>query len=89
MKQHVCFIRGDSEKVVCFLKKSLYGLKQAPWQWYKRFDTFVLKLGFQRSNYDICLYCRGNGGKNSLYLVLYVDDMLLANCDKSAIEFIK
>jgi hypothetical protein len=89
MKQPVGFEKGNSEKVVCLLKKSLYGLKQAPRQWYKRFDSFVLKLGFQRSNYDTCLYCRGNGGKNSLYLVLYVDNMLLASYDKSEIDFIK
>lgn len=50
---------------------------------------FVLKLGFQRSNYDTCFYCKDKGGKNSLYLVFYVDDMLLAICDKFEIEDIK
>lgn len=89
MKQHIDFIKGDSEKVVCLLKKSLYGLKQVPRKWYKRFDTFILKHGFQRSNYDVCLYYKGNGGKSSLYLVLYVDDMLPASCNKSEIDNIK
>jgi len=89
MRQPVGFVNGNPENVVCLLKKSLYGLKQAPRQLYKTFDTFVLKHGFQRSNYDVCLYYKGDGGKNSLYLVLYVDDMLLASCNKTEIDDIK
>lgn len=71
------------------MKKIIIWLKQAPRQYYKRFYSLVLKLGFNRNNYDTCLYCKGNGGKNSLYLVLYVDDMLLASASKSEIDDIK
>lgn len=38
------------------LQKSLYGLKQSHWQWYIRFDTYVLKISFRISEYDHCLY---------------------------------
>lgn len=48
-----------------------------------------MKLAFNRSNYDICLYYKEGEGKDSLYLVLYVDDMLLANTNKSEIDDIK
>lgn len=89
MRQHFGFNKGNLENVVFMLKKSLYDLKQAPRQWYKWFDTFVLKHDFQRSNYNVCLYYKGKGGKSSLYLVLYVDDMLLASCNKSEIDNIK
>ena len=37
---------------VCKLKKSLYGLKQAPRAWYERIDSYLMKLGFTRSDAD-------------------------------------
>ncbi|KAL9267087.1 Retrovirus-related Pol polyprotein from transposon TNT 1-94-like protein [Drosera capensis] len=49
------FIEGK-EDYVCRLYKSLYGLKQSPRQWYKRFDSFMMKHGFNRSPYDYCVY---------------------------------
>lgn len=89
MRQPVDFIKGDNENVVCLLNKFLYGLKQASRQWYKRFDTSVLQPRLQRSNYDIWLIYKGKRGKKSLYLVLYVHDILFASYDKSEIEDIK
>ena len=38
----------EKEDHVCLLKKSLYGLKQAPRQWYKCFDSFMVKNKFSR-----------------------------------------
>lgn len=60
------------------MKKSLYGLKQSPRQWYKRFDTFMLGHGYSRSNYDSCVYHRKLSDDSFVYLLLYVDDMLIA-----------
>ncbi|KAL2242583.1 UNVERIFIED_CONTAM: Retrovirus-related Pol polyprotein from transposon TNT 1-94 [Sesamum indicum] len=63
---------------VCLLKKSLYGLKQSPRQWNKKFDEFMLSLNFSRSNYDHCLYFK-YVDTTPIFLVLYVDDMLIAS----------
>ncbi|KAL2251628.1 UNVERIFIED_CONTAM: Retrovirus-related Pol polyprotein from transposon TNT 1-94 [Sesamum indicum] len=63
---------------MCLLKKSLYGLKQSPRQWNKKFDVFVLSLNFTRSNYDHCLYFK-YVDNTPIFLVLYVDDMLIAS----------
>ncbi|KAL2253784.1 UNVERIFIED_CONTAM: Retrovirus-related Pol polyprotein from transposon TNT 1-94 [Sesamum indicum] len=63
---------------VCLLKKSLYGLKQSPRQWNKKFDEFMLSLSFSRSNYDHCLYFK-YVDTTPIFLVLYVDDMLIAS----------
>jgi len=68
------------------LKKSLYGLKQASRQWYKRFDSFMIRQGYCRSQYDDCIYFQ-NG--SFIYLLLYVDDMLIASRDKSLIQKLK
>ncbi|WVZ86727.1 hypothetical protein U9M48_033466 [Paspalum notatum var. saurae] len=57
--------------------KSLYGLKQSRRQWYKRFDSFMLSNGFKRSDYDSCVYLNTVNG-SAIYLLLYVDDMLIA-----------
>lgn len=48
-----------------------------------------MKFGFNRSNYDTCLYYKKYEGKDSFYLVLYVDDMLLSSANKSEIDDIK
>lgn len=46
---------GGSNKVYK-LYKSLYGLKKSPRCWYECFNCYGNKIGFQRSNYDSCLY---------------------------------
>jgi len=48
----------------------------------------MLSLGFERSEKDACVYHRSNGG-NSIYLLLYVDDMLVACRDHFKINRLK
>lgn len=79
MKQPDGFIKKGSEDKVCLLKRSLYGLKQSPMMWYKRFDEYMLKIGFHRSKYDSCVYQKNHGVLKIVYLLLYVDDMLIAS----------
>jgi len=86
MDQLEGFIVGGKEKFVCKLKRSLYGLKQSPRQWNKRFDLFMLLHGFKRSKYDSCVYIKHING-SPIYLLLYVDDMLIAA--KSKVEITK
>ncbi|GJV02370.1 retrovirus-related pol polyprotein from transposon TNT 1-94 [Tanacetum coccineum] len=74
---------------VCLLKKSLYGLKQSPRQWYKRFDVYMISNGFSRSNYDSCVYFTEFAPGMYIYLLLYVDDMLIACKSKSKIKYTK
>ncbi|KAJ4723712.1 Retrovirus-related Pol polyprotein from transposon TNT 1-94 [Melia azedarach] len=38
------------EDYVCKLKKSLYGLKQSLRQWYKRFDSYMIEIGYTRND---------------------------------------
>ncbi|KAH9679155.1 hypothetical protein KPL71_026007 [Citrus sinensis] len=70
----------DSDKAdyVCHLRKSLYGLKQSPRQWYLRFDKFMAENSFQRCSYDCCVYHKDLIDGDKIYLLLYVDDMLIA-----------
>ena len=76
------FIAQGQENLVCKLRKSLYGLKQAPRQWYKKFDSFMHKIGFKRYEADHCCYVKFFDN-SYIILLLYVDDMLIA---RSSIE---
>ena len=78
-------VKGQEDKA-CLLKRSLYGLKQSPRQWYKRFDEYIVGSGFSRSPYDSCVYHREYDRGKFVYLLLYVDDMLIACESKSQIE---
>jgi hypothetical protein len=81
MNQPEGFVIPRKENLVCRLKKSLYGWKQSPRQWYKRFDSFMLSHGFKRFDYDSCVYLKIVNG-STIYLLLYVDDMLIAAKEK-------
>jgi hypothetical protein len=63
------------------LKKSLYGLKQAPEAWYAKIDSYLMSLGFAKSDVDPNLYYKVKDGF-PLILVLYVDDMFLTGDEK-------
>ena len=52
--------------------------------WYQEFDTFIQGLIFTRSNADHYVYLKLIGDY-VIYLILYVDDMLLVGNDKEII----
>jgi hypothetical protein len=69
-------------------EKFLYGLKKSPRMWYQKFDTYMLGLGFTRSKEDHCVYFKLIGD-NLIYLVLYMDGMLLIGSNKEIIQDVK
>ena len=72
---------------MCLLERSLYGLKQSLRHWYKRFDEYMLKIGFERSKFDSCVYVVEDSVM--IYLLLFVDDMLIASKSKPEIQVVK
>ena len=78
MHQPKGFIISEKKDHVHLLKKSLYGLKQFLRQRYKRFDTFIIGNGYHRSEYDNYVYHKELFDGSFIYLLLYVDDMLIA-----------
>ncbi|KAE8714902.1 hypothetical protein F3Y22_tig00110187pilonHSYRG00229 [Hibiscus syriacus] len=78
MRQPEGFTQPGNEHLVCRLKKSLYGLKQSPRQWYKRFDSYMIKIGYNRCEYDCCVYVKSLDDGSFIFLLLYVDDLLIA-----------
>ncbi|CAL8994262.1 unnamed protein product, partial [Prunus brigantina] len=89
MSQPEGFKVAGKENWVCKLQKSLYGLKQSPRQWYKRFDRFMIGQKYTRSHFDHCVYFRKLRDGTFIYLLLYVDDMLIACKSKVEIDRLK
>jgi hypothetical protein len=88
LKQPEGFPSSDGEQLVCKLKKSLYGLKQASRQWYLKFHNVISSFGFVENIMDQCIYLKVSGNK-ICFLVLYVDDILLATNDKGLLYEVK
>ena len=80
MNQPEGFSMEGKDHMVCKLKKSIYGLKQASRQWYLKFNNTITSFGFQENIVDRCIYRKISGSK-FIFLVLYVDDILLAAND--------
>ncbi|KAE8694589.1 hypothetical protein F3Y22_tig00110777pilonHSYRG00051 [Hibiscus syriacus] len=89
MLQPEGFEEKEKKNLVCRLNKSLYGLKRAPRCWYKRFDSFIMCLGYNRLNADPCAYFKRSSDNDFVILLLYVDDMLVAGPNKDHIEELK
>ena len=66
--------------MVCKLKKSIYRLKQASRQWYIKFNDTITSFDFEENLVDCCIYRKVSGSK-IIFIVLYVDDILLATND--------
>jgi hypothetical protein len=70
---------------VCRLKKALYGLKKAPRAWFHRFSHFLLNVGFTSSQTDSSLFVYSSAPE-VIYLLLYVDDIIIIGSNMSLID---
>ena len=70
---------------MCRLKHALYGFKQAPCAWFQRFSSFLMKLGFllNQANFSLFVHHTTAG---TVYLLLYVDDMVLTGNNPALIK---
>ncbi|XP_050379700.1 uncharacterized mitochondrial protein AtMg00810-like [Argentina anserina] len=73
---------------VCRLNKSLYGLKQALRAWNEKFTTFLPSLGFKPSYADPSLFVLISGS-SKVYLLLYVDDIIITGNSENLIGEVK
>lgn len=78
----------DKSGKICKLSKALYGLRESSRVWYECFDEYIKKLGFQRSESDYCLYMKYESD-DVIYLILFVDDLLICGKNKRKIDEIK
>lgn len=77
MSQPKSFVAFRHEEMVYTLRRSIYGLKQTSGSWKLRFDQTVQGFIFGQNMDEICVY----NGKVIVYLILYVDNILLIGND--------
>lgn len=98
------FLNGDLEETIymsqppgfeegppgtaCRLVKTLYGLKQAPRAWYTRLLQELELYGFKASDADPSLFTL-DMKQGKVYLLVYVDDILVASTNREMIQSIK
>ena len=68
------------------LNKAMYGLKQSPRLWQEHYASVMKSLGFRCCKSDPNLYCHSS---KQLYVLAYVDDLLIAGDSDKAQEFIE
>ena len=66
--------------MVCMLHKTIYGLKQASRSWNKCFDTVIKSFDFDQNEEKPRVY-RKMEDDIVVFLILYVDDILLIGND--------
>ena len=76
------------ESKVCRLHKFIYRLKQASHSWNKHFDKCIKTYGFVKNEEEPYVYKWANGSI-VVFLILYVDDILLIENDIPALQGIK
>ena len=88
MVQPEGFIEKGQEKKVCKLQKFIYGLKQASRSWNIKFDQSVKSYGFIQCPDEPCVYKRRSENM-VVFLILYVDDILLIGNDVGILSSVK
>ena len=88
MTQPEGFEDPTGTKKVCKLKRSTYRLKQASRSWNIQFDEAVKEFDFIRCEEEPCVNKKFSGSK-VVFLVLYVDDILLIGNDIPMLESVK
>ena len=79
---------ADDPTLVCHLNKTLYGLKQAPRAWHLKLKAELEKLGFTESRADAGLFRAIINGE-AMYILAYVDDLLMACSNIGVITSVK
>ncbi|XP_071678597.1 uncharacterized protein [Lolium perenne] len=84
MRQPPGFVDPDKPDHYCKLVRSLYGLKQAPRAWHARLSSVLGALGFSPSVADTLLFVLRRSGL-TVYLLVYVDDIIVLSSTAAAI----
>ena len=88
MMQPDGFIEKGQEYMLCKLKRSIYGLKKASRSWNTFFDQAIKYYGFDQCLNESCVYKKCDGSV-VVFLVLYVDDILLVGNDVGVLSSVK
>ena len=77
MEQPPSFVAQGESGLVCKLRRSLYGVKQSSRAWFSRFSSMVQEFGMIRSTTDHSVFYHHSSTGQCIYLVVYVDDIII------------
>ncbi|RVW60738.1 Retrovirus-related Pol polyprotein from transposon TNT 1-94 [Vitis vinifera] len=89
MEQSLGFVAQGEFGLVCRLRRSLYSLKQFPRAWFSSFSSVVQEFDMLRSTTDHSVFYHHNSSGQSIYLVVYVDDIVITGSDQNGIQKLK
>ena len=89
MEQLTGFVTQRESGLVCKLRHSLYGLKHSPQAWFSRFSLVVQEFVMIQSRIDHSVFYHHSSTGQSIYLVVYVDDMVIISSDQDGIQKLK
>jgi hypothetical protein len=78
----------NGERLICELLKTIYGLHQASRAWFQVLKEYLISKGFKCIIADPCIFIRIENGL-PIFVLLYVDDVMLISNDKALIETLK
>jgi hypothetical protein len=78
-------VKGKTYRV----RKALYGQKQAARAWSEEMARTLVEGGYRQSNYDKALFYKRDASGEMVYVLVYVDDLLLVSKSESAIQKVK
>ena len=89
MKQPPRFVAQGQFGLVCRLRRSLYGLKHSPRSWFSRFSSVVQDFGMTQSTTDHSVFNHHTSSRQCIYLIVYVDDIVITGNDQDGIQTLK
>ncbi|RVX02272.1 Retrovirus-related Pol polyprotein from transposon TNT 1-94 [Vitis vinifera] len=89
MEQPPGFVAQGESGLVCKLRRSLYGLKQSPRAWFGLFNSVVQEFGMLRSEAVHSVFYHHNSSSQCIFLVVYVDDIVITGSDQEGIQRLK
>ena len=89
MEQPPGFITQGESGLVCRLRRSPYGLKQSPRAWFSRFSSVVQEFGMFHCTADHSVFYHHNSSGQCIYLVVYVDDIVITGSNQNGIQNLK
>ena len=89
MKQPPGFVAQGGSGLVCRLCRSLYGSKQSSRAWFGRFSYVVQEFGMLCSTAYHSVFYHHNSSGECIYLVVYVDDIVITGSDQDGIQKLK
>ena len=89
MNQPLGFTITSDSRFVCNFRHSLYSLKQSPHAWFGHFSSALLEFGMTSCEADDSVFFLHSPSGLCIYLVVYVDDIVITSDDSDDILCLK